>query len=547
VDLDINAHEADINERGVAVVSEIEPEEVGRALRESDRFRAFLPNQVYRAIASWAEEPQGASRRTRSLFQRDKFVTPGKIFEQMAMAYDALDDDIVGAVADTSEAMTFQKVTFECEDKEQEDVWNQIGRDLDLDTWVRQAWRELFITSQFYGVRYWGSKTYKVRGKKEERASRKSYDLFVPTNFGLLDPTRVVPVKNNLFGQAELCWIATDGEMQLYGEVEEGIQNDELVRSLFLGRYEPTASERATFGREDIPVDNLMRLNPDYVFRHTLTKSPFERWSRLRMKGIFPLLDLKHQLREMDRAWLLGGINFLVLVTRGSDQIPTNRQEVADTTTQMRTSSKSPVIVSDHRINIEIITPDVQHVLNQDKWAVLDERIMMRLWGTFQLPSETSNRETSVTLGKVIARGLQNRRHMLKRTLEKELIRVVTDHPLNEKFDKDAKIEFAPRRMEIEMDEALITVLQELRDRGDLSRETLLREFNFDQDLEAQRREYEDDKYEKIFKPVQVPFDAPGKTGVTPGGAGRTGGRPAGKPAPNDKKAAEKREAAEEE
>lgn len=545
---DANAFEADINERGVAVVSDIAPEEVGRALAQSDQFRDFLPRQVYRAIASWAEAPQSSTRRNRTLFQRDKFVTPGKIFEQMAMAYDALDDDIIGSVADTSEAMAFQKVTFDCEDKDQQDVWNQIGRDLDLDTWVRQAWRELFTVSQFYGIRWWGQKNYKVRGKRDKRDSRKEFNLFVPTALGLLDPTRVVPVKNDLFGKQQLAWIATEGEMALWDAAKaDSIQSDKLVRQLFAGRYEPSKQELNTFDREDIPPDNLMLLNPDYVFAHTLTRSPFERWSRLRMKGVFPLLDLKHQLREMDRAFLLGGINFLVLVTRGSDQIPTNRQEVDDTTAQFRTSSKSPVIVSDHRINIEIITPEVEHILNEDKWAVLDERVMMRLWGTFQLPSQTSNRETSVTLGKVIARGLQNRRHMLKRSIEANVIRPVTDNPLNEdeKFNKPTKIEFAPRRMELEMDESLYTVLQELRDRGDLSRETLLREFNFDQDLEAQRREYEDEKYEKIFKPVQVPFDSPEKTG-TSGAAGRKGGRPAGKPAPKDKKAAEKRQAAQE-
>ena len=185
---------------GVAVVSEIEPEEVGRALTESDRFQSFLPKQVYRAIASWAEAPQGfGTRRNRSLFQRDKFVTPGKVFEQMAMAYDALDDDIVGNVVDTSEAMAFQKITFECDDKDQEDVWNQIARDLDLDTWVRQAWRELFTVSQFYGVRWWGNKTYKVRGKRDKRTSRKEFDLLVPIGLGLLDPTRVVPVENDHF------------------------------------------------------------------------------------------------------------------------------------------------------------------------------------------------------------------------------------------------------------------------------------------------------------------------------------------------------------
>jgi hypothetical protein len=247
------------------------------------------------------------------------------------------------------------------------------------------------------------------------------------------------------------------------------------------------------------------------------------------MKGVLPLLDLKHQLREMERAFLLGGINFLVLVTRGTDERPTNTTETQETSAQVRSQSRSPIIVSDHRINIEIITPDIEHVLNREKWGVLDERIMMRMWGTFNMPSEASNRETSITLGRVIARGLSSRRHMLKRSLEREIILQVTDRPHNieQDFDEEAKIEFAPRRMELEFDPTVATVLQELRDRGDLSRETILNEFNFDQAMEATRREYEDEKYDGTFEPVNVPFDSPNK--VTPGGSGRKGGRPAGK------------------
>ncbi len=532
---DTNAFEASINERGVAVVSEVDPEEVSTALATSPQFQELLPTPVMRALATWAETTHSSTRRQRGIFQRDKFVTPGKIYEQMAMAYDALDDDVVGNIADTSEAIAFQKISFEAEDKDQQNVWSQIGRDLDLDSWVRQAWRELFTVSQFYGVRWWGTKEYKVKGKREKRESRKAYEVIAPVALGFLDPTRVVPVKPDVFGNHQLAWIASDGELALWERTKEGLQDDEMVRSLFLGPYTPTKHEEKTFGNEDVPIDKLMLLNPLYVFSHSLTRSPFERWARVRMKSIFPILDLKHQLREMDRAFLLGGINFLVLVTRGTDQLPTTVNEVASTQAQIRAQARSPIIVSDHRINVEIITPDVQHVLSRDKWAVLDERLMMRLWGTYQLSSESSNKETSITLGRVIARGLSNRRHMLKRAIEREVIRPVIEHPVNVEtgFNKDCKIEFAPRRMELDTDEALMTVLQELRDRGDISRETLLREFNFDQDLEARRREHEDERYKDVFEPVNVPFDSPNRT--TPGGSGRTGGRPTGKPSPNDK------------
>lgn len=510
-------------EDGVAVVSEVGPEEVEGALgRVGDQ----IYPQVRRALASWAEDTKG-KKRNRGIFHRDKYVTPGKIYEQMGMAYDALDDDIVGNVADTSEYMAFQKMKFESKDEDQANVWNQIGRDLNMDWWVRVAWRELFTVSQFYGVRWWGNRDYKVKGKGEGgRERKKTYNIAVPTEISFLDPSRIVPVAQDVFGRRNLAWIASPSEKELYYEVESGLQEDDVVSQLFLGPYEPSKTEAQHFGNEGIPIERLMLLNPAYVFEHSLTRSPFERWARVRMKSVFPLLDLKHQLREMDRAFLLGGINFLVLVTRGTDDRPTTRTETEETAGQVRAQSKSPIIVTDHRINIEIISPDVEHILNNDKWGVLDERIMMRLWGTFNMPSEASSRETSITLGRVIARGLASRRHMLKRAIEREIIRPVLEQPRNvdQGFTEETKVEFAPRRMELEFDPTVATLLQELRDRGDISRETILNEFNFDQEMEAVRRELEDEKYEDIFTPVNVPFDSPEKT--TPGGSGRKGGRP---------------------
>jgi hypothetical protein len=517
---DPHAHEAVVADDGVVIVSEVDPVEVETSL--AGPLGASLPEMVRRSLASWAEDTRGSTRRPRSIFERDKFVTPSKIFEQMGMAYDAAEDDVVGNVLDTSESIAFQKVHFESDDKDQQDVWNQIGADLDLDTYVRIANRELMLASQFYGVRWWGRKTYRVRGKGEQRARRKEYDLVVPTFLGLLDPTRVVPVGVNLFGGANLAWVGSMDQLALYGDKEEGVQSDELVSNLFVGKYQPSKQEEQALSKEDIPTDNLLLLNPEFVFRHTLTKSPFERWARIRMKSIFPLLDLKHQLREMDRAWLLGGINFIVLVTRGSDTMPTTQSEVNETANMVRAQSKSPIIVSDHRIEITIITPNVEHVLDDKKWGVLDERIMMRLWGTFSLSSDSGNSETSLTLGRVIARGLQSRRHMLKRALERELIRPVGE--INEDFDASTKLNFAPRRIELDFDAGLLNSIQELRDRGDLSRETTLNELGFDQSLEAQRRKREDEEFEGIFDPVNVPFDSPNRT--TPGGSGRQGGRP---------------------
>lgn len=530
---DEHAFEA-VSRDGVIIASEVDPAMVDTSIEEG-LFGAYegaaWMDPVKRALASWAEDTRKGSRRDRSIFARDKFVTPGKVFEQIGMAEDAMDDDVVGGVYDTSEAMAFKKMSMQCEDPDQRDVWNQIAKDINLDAFLRTVWRELFKASQYYGVIWWGRKTYRVRGKGEQRARRKTFDVVAPVALGVLDPIRVVPVGSTLFGDRQLAWIADEGEQALFGKVKtDRVLDDELVSQIILGPYTPPKAEAEKLSSESIPVDRLWLLNPANTWAGTLTKASYERWARVRMKGIFPLLDMKHQVREMDRAFLLGGINFIVLVKKGTDDHPvTKASEVTLVAEQMRSQSKSSVIVSDHRLEIEIITPDLEHILSGDKWSVLDDRIRLRLWGSIAPPSDTGNQESQVTLAKVVSLGIENRRHMLKRDLEAAILDA-TGRRNEGTFDEPASIEYAPRRVDLLFDSQVATIFQEIRDRGDLSRETILEEFSFDLALERQRRQAEKDLEDgatddEIFTPVNVPFNSPDNM-ATPGGSGRRGGRP---------------------
>lgn len=567
-----HAHMADVDEAGVIVATDVDPSLVEEVARDDGLWGAYEGSAwlmpVRRALSQWAEDVKASGRRNRSIFARDKFVTPNKIFEQMAMAEEAMDDDVVGSVYDISEAMAFKKMTMESDDPDQANVWNQIAADLDLDSFLRVMWRELFKNSNYFGVIWWGTKTYKVKGQTMERVEpppppstqdpntpipprpprqmpkmgrprRKEFTINVPIGVGVLDPTRVVPVGLDLFGNYRLAWIADREDFEKWtSQDNESVQrSDDLVSQLFVGPYRPSEKEKRKLANEGIPTETLMELNRENVWWGHLTKATYERWARVRMKSIFPLLDMKHQLREMDRAFLLGGINFIVLVRKGTEQHPVTKQsEITMVAEQMRAQAKSSVIVSDHRLEIDIITPDIEHILSDDKWATLDERIRARLWGTIAPPATTGNRENQVTLAKVVALGLENRRHMLKRDIERYIVGQVKARNPGE-FDEDASLEYAPRRIDLMFDPQVVTLFQELRDRGDLSRETTLDEFGFDQDLEAQRRKYEyESGLDDIFGPVNVPFDSPNK--ISPGGSGRQGGRPpgspGGSPAPGD-------------
>lgn len=523
--IDASAHEAVMGSDGVVVVSDVSPELVEQSLNDPDSPISRVDDNISRALASWAEEVQPRRRRPSGIMERDRYVTPTKIYEQMGMAYDASDDDIVGQFLDTSEAIAFQKVAFDSEDEDQDNIWNQIGKTLNLDQFVRQGWRELVLVSQYYGVRSFARRTYRVQGTREERKARKEFDIIAPQNLGYLDPTRVVPVQVDPFGNAQLAWIATETDKNLFKEVSDGLQTDDLVRALFVSQYEATKQEAKEFGKEGVDVDSLILLNPNMTWRHTLTKSPYERWARIRLKSVFPLLDLKHQIREMDRAFLLGGINFIVLVTRGTDTLPAKTADVVETANLVRTQAKSPIIVTDHRISIEIITPDLQYVVNEEKWGTVDHRIMLRLWGGFGI--DLGDTDTALTTARIIARGFSSRRHMMKRDLEKNLIDK-TQEINGDEFDADTKLNFVPRRIELDFDATLLTALQDLRDRGELSRETFLQELDFSQQTEARRRENEDEKYGKpetedgTFSQTNVPFNSP-ENQATPGGAGRSG------------------------
>lgn len=144
-----------------------------------------------------------------------------------------------------------------------------------------------------------------------------------------------------------------------------------------------------------------------------------------------------------------------------------------------------------------------------------------------------------LTRTRVLARGFSSRRHMMKRDLEKNVIKFIQDinSDLDIDFSSATKLHFSPRRIELDFDATLMQALADLRDRGDLSRDTLLEEHDFNQETEARRREAEDKKYGKpddedsTFAQTNVPFNSPeNQGGTTPSGSGRQGGRPRTQP-----------------
>ncbi|GAB3863381.1 hypothetical protein GCM10028801_30870 [Nocardioides maradonensis] len=494
-------------------------------------------NHIAREVANWVDRSRTAKTQP-SIFNRVAYVAPENPFQQMLIARTAVEnDDIIGGVCDVTEGLAFQGLKWESEDPDTTDIFNQINRDLNLDEFVRTWHREEFTYSQVICGFWWGPKEYKIRTKTPAgKQSKKTKTVWAPLAATFLDPTKVVALRPGPFGQDRLAWHATQEEFAAAMALADGTMQDPVLQQFTAGPVlNLDRSEEMLLAGWGINTKRLLYLNPNYVFRYCRTKSTYERMPSLRLKSTFALLDLKQQLIEADRVALVGQANFILLVRQGTDQVPAKQEEIDNLKENFKVIAKLPVIIGDHRLQVDIIVPPQEFVLTADKYDTLDRRILSRTLGALTIPSSGQRNETSLTVARGVARLLENRRHMMKRVLEERLARAVVEHPLNDGiFKQEPNLTFTPRNVQLDSDAEVTSAILALRTQNELSRESTLEYFGFDQNVEALRREIEEEQFDDIFK-TMVPFSAAGPDGGTgqqqpeaPQVSGARGGRPKG-------------------
>ena len=94
----------------------------------------------------------------------------------------------------------------------------------------------------------------------------------------------------------------------------------------------------------------------------------------------------------------------------------------------------------------------------------------------------------------------------------------------NSSLKSEPRMIFYPRRIALDFDPNIAQFFQDLRDRGDISRATILAEVDILESDEATKRQREADQFDHIFTPVNVPHGTKidGKIG---GGNSNGGGR----------------------
>lgn len=528
---------------------------------------------IANAIEQWSQSLNAAARTGMpgiGSFSEHALKTYKGVFGQMSQCSWAVEnDDILSTLADVVESLSFQKLRFELYDPEQQDIWNQWAKMVDLDTFMRQATRELFKVSQVYVGMWWDRTIMTVRkdrvndtlnelekeaeeerrraaGEEEPESEEKSgpgrgkyprprkFALNLPTALTVFDPTKIVPVGTLLFGRERFAYVADENEEDVFPRVMRGEVPDPTVQQMVVGKYTPSSSERKEFGDLGINVNRLWLMHPQAVFRHTLTRAQYERFAPVRLRSVLPVLEMKGHLRASDRASLVGNTNFIIVITKGSDKLPAKAAEIENLQEQAKVIARLPVLVGDHRLEVKIVAPVLDNTLIESRWEVLDSRLVFKALNTFQPTIQGGNSSSSIKeVSRVVARGLESRRHMLVRAMERRIFTeimaqndgMITEFP---------SLEFSPRRISLDFSTEIINGVLKLRDRGDISRETTLEELDYDQDVEVLRRARETVRYDTVFQ-SQTPYSSPGTTpygansNIGPNGQPRTeGGRPPG-------------------
>jgi hypothetical protein len=498
--------------------------------------------ELSRKLSSWTNETRARSGRS-SLFNPSKYAASDNPYEQMRTARGAVgDDDIISAAAELTEGLILQEVHWESSNEDLADVFNQHNATINLDNYLRVLYRELFTYSQSVSAAWWGWRSYLPRSRKKGSPKRKPITLWVPTQIITLDPLKCVPVGMSIFGEDRMAWNAAKDEMSIFtGDAE--LTFDSVMTELFLGRYAPSETEQGELTHLGVNPASLLEFNPDRVWRHCVTKSSFERFADVRLRSTFRLLDMKQQLMESDRVNLVGAANYILLVRQGTDVQPGTTEELSNLKENFKVIARLPVIVADHRLQIDIITPKVDYTLQPDRYNLLDERIAAKALNLLRV---TMGKEQSQVTSRMIARGLENRRQMMSRMVEDKIRDAIWAHPRNAavlasfKPDEKPALAFTPRHVQLDSDALMIAAITTARQSEEISRPSFLEWLGFDEDIEAQRRVRSAELY-PTWKQA-VPFNSPangpakdalpnsgdGSGGVPPAVTGAQGGRPAG-------------------
>jgi hypothetical protein len=463
-----------------------------------------------------------------SMLARTPFRTPTSVIDEIRLARTLADtDDDTGAAMGQMIAIAFgEGVVNQHRDEKTLEFFNQMTapKAMDLEAILEELYREYLIAASVTTVTLFTRKRMQYWPLKSDEPVQAQ--LQVP-NVGILPAENVRVITNDIIGGGQLAYHVEDQNLKAWlneyldpktsGQRKAFMAMAEpVVAALFIGKLQVPYNDGDTASRGL----TLYTLNQRMVHRTTMPKGATP-YPRPLLTRNFALIEAKRLLNIMDYALLQGGTNYIVVAKKGSDLLPAQQGEVDNLIEQVSFASRSGVMVGDHRLQIEIITPKLDELLNPAKRKLIGRKLKMGLMRqTEEVPNDTGT-QGGVNEMELTARVVSADRRKLVRHVQATFYDETATRNRNI-FKMGAPSIWAPKIVLSNVALFWTNVLQ-ARDRGDIPRRWVVEALGYDYDAALAEREREiargDDE---VLMPGAVPFSNPGEP------QDNSPGRPAG-------------------
>jgi hypothetical protein len=452
-----------------------------------------------------------------SMLARTPFRTPSSVIDEIKLARTVADtDDDIGAIIGNMTAIAFgEGVVNQHRDEKTLEFFNQITQPtaMDIETVFEEMYRELLVASSVTTVTLFTRNRMQYWPLKSDTPVQAQ--LQVP-NVGILPAENVRVLTNDMMRDGQLAYYVEDQNLKRW--LEEFF--DPRVsgqRKAIMAMQEPIAAALFT-GRISIPWTDsdptsrgqvLYTLNQRMVHRSTLPKGSMA-YPRPLLTRNFALLEAKRLLNIMDYALLQGGTNYIVVAKKGTDDMPAQQGEVDNLARQVTHASRSGVLVGDHRVSIEVITPNLTEMLNEKKRTLIGRKLKMGLMRqTEEVPMDTGTQGASNEMEMTARVVAADRRKLIRHAKATFYDETATRN--RSVFPMGAPNIWAPKIILTNVAQFWQNVLQ-ARDRGDIPRRWVVEALGYDFDAAVAEREREiANGVDDILQPGSVPFSNPGE------------------------------------
>lgn len=473
---------------------------------------------------------------TGNLMTRPKWRPPSNIVEEIVMARELAErDDDVAATIGAMTALAFgEGMQHSHTDEETVALFDEIASEAQILAKFKEMYREWLITAQVVTATVYTRKTVSFTPMGADR--QRSRTVAVPL-VAVLPTEQIRVIGNDIFGTATLAYRPFSGRQEAWlmeffsnqttaGRKAQMRQEDPILTTLLT---EQVAWDSMRDGgvewvygdpRDPIMGHYVYTLNPEFVQRTTMPKGQWPH-PRPMMTRSMPLLEAKRLLTIMDYSLLEAGANFLVVAKKGSDDRPALPEEIANLHGTITRASRSGVLIGDHRLNIEIITPKLDELLNSDKRKLVGRKIAASL---LRLPdigtADTAGGQGVLTDTEILSRVVTSDRDDLRMHVERTIYKPTAAR--NDNLNGYAKLWFP--KIILQGLQFFQDMILALRDRGDIPRKYAVEAAGFDWTASVQQRKLEvSSGDDKAMQPAAVPFSSPDA-----GPQDRGGGRPTG-------------------